>query len=56
MVSLRQMSVDLLTLYLLAVGTLITTAGMTFWEHRTNPRRSRSLRLLASGFTVLAIG
>jgi diguanylate cyclase (GGDEF)-like protein len=50
------MLVDLLTLYLLAVGTLIASAGMTFWEHRTNPRRSGSLRRLASGFAMLAVG
>lgn len=50
------MYVDLLTLYLLAIGTLLASAGMTFWEHRTNPRRSRTLRILAAGFTTLAIG
>jgi diguanylate cyclase (GGDEF)-like protein len=50
------MQVDLLTLYLLAVGTLFATAGMTFWEHRTNVRRSRPLRILAAGFAILAIG
>lgn len=48
--------VDLFTLYLLAIGTLFVSAGMTFWEHLTNPRRSRSLRILASGFAILAIG
>lgn len=50
------MYVDLLTLYLLATGTLLASAGMTFWEHRTNPRRSGTLRILAAGFTVLSIG
>jgi len=50
------MYVDLLTLYLLIVGTLLASAGMTFWEHRTNPRRSKSLRLLAAGFATLALG
>lgn len=29
---------------------------MTFWEHRSNPRRSRSLRILAAGFATLAVG
>lgn len=50
------MYVDLLTLYLLAVGILLASAGMLFWEHRTNPRRSKALRLLAAGFTTLAFG
>ncbi|QEI05578.1 GGDEF domain-containing protein [Pigmentiphaga aceris] len=50
------MFVDLLTLYLLAVGTLFATACMTFWEHRTNARHSRALRLLAAGFAVLGVG
>jgi diguanylate cyclase (GGDEF)-like protein len=50
------MHVDLITLYLLAIGTLLASAGMTFWEHRTNPRRSGPLQILAAGFTTLAIG
>ncbi|MGY8525613.1 diguanylate cyclase [Paracidovorax citrulli] len=50
------MHVDLLTLYLLATGTLLASAGMTFWEHRTNPARSRTLRILAAGFGTLAVG
>lgn len=50
------MHVDLLTLYFLAVGTLLASAGMMFWEHRTHPRRSRSLRILAAGFGTLALG
>ncbi len=50
------MYVDLLTLYLLAIGTLLASAGMMFWEHRTNPKRSKELRLLAAGFTTLAVG
>ncbi|CAG2155633.1 hypothetical protein LMG31506_05459 [Cupriavidus yeoncheonensis] len=50
------MHVDLLTLYLLAIGTLLASAGMTLWEHRANPRRSRSLRILAAGFATLAMG
>lgn len=51
-----QMYVDLLTLYHLAIGTLLVSAGMTFWEHRSNPRRSKPLRILAAGFLTLAIG
>ena len=50
------MFLDLITLYLLAVGTLLASAGMTFWEYRTHPRRSRELRSLAAGFAVLAMG
>lgn len=50
------MLVDLLTLYLLAIGTLLASAGMTFWEHRSNPGRGKALRLLSAGFATLAIG
>ncbi|MBY4896156.1 diguanylate cyclase [Cupriavidus sp. AU9028] len=50
------MHVDLLTLYLLATGTLLASAAMMFWEHRTNPGRSRTLRILAAGFATLAVG
>ncbi|ANN72097.1 sensor domain-containing diguanylate cyclase [Bordetella bronchialis] len=50
------MHVDILTLYFLAIGTLLASAGMTFWEHRSNPRRSHSLRILAAGYAMLAVG
>jgi diguanylate cyclase (GGDEF)-like protein len=50
------MNVDLLTLYLLATGTLLVAAGMMFWESRTAPRRRQELRTLAGGFATLAIG
>lgn len=50
------MHVDLLTLYLLAIGTLLVSAGMTFWEHLSHPRRSKELGLLAAGFSTLATG
>ncbi|QVQ29671.1 sensor domain-containing diguanylate cyclase [Achromobacter deleyi] len=50
------MYVDLLTLYFLAIGTLLASAGMTFWEQRANPKRSKELRVLAAGFATLAIG
>jgi len=55
------MHVDLFTLYLLAIGTLLASAVLTFWEHRTRPRRSypqrgRELRLLSAGYITLAIG
>jgi len=50
------MYVDLLTLYFLAIGTLLASAGMTFWEQRTNPKRSKELRILTAGFATLATG
>ncbi|KRC68192.1 diguanylate cyclase [Achromobacter sp. Root83] len=50
------MYVDLLTLYFLAIGTLLASAGLTFWEQRANPQRSKELRTLAAGFATLAIG
>jgi len=50
------MYVDLHTLYLLAIGTLLASAGMLFWEHRANPARSKTLRILAAGFATLALG
>lgn len=50
------MHVDLLTLYQLAIGTLIVGAGMTFWERRTNTQRSKPLGILAAGFATLATG
>lgn len=50
------MHVDLLTLYFLAIGTLLASSGMTLWEHRTHPGRSRELKILAAGYATLAIG
>lgn len=50
------MYVDLLTLYLLATGTLLASAAMMFWEQRSNPTRGRPLRILAAGFATLALG
>ncbi|WP_244851201.1 diguanylate cyclase [Caballeronia sp. SL2Y3] len=50
------MRVDLITFYVLVVGTLLVSCGMTFWEHRTNPGRSRELKILAAGYGTLAIG
>ncbi|WP_420993146.1 diguanylate cyclase [Cupriavidus sp. 30B13] len=50
------MHVDLLTLYFLAIGTLLASAAMTFWERRANPRRDKALRILAAGFATLAAG
>ena len=50
------MHVDLLTLYSLAIGTLFASAGMTFWERRTLPKRSKALTILAAGYATLALG
>jgi diguanylate cyclase (GGDEF)-like protein len=50
------MRVDLLTLYLLAVGTLIASCGLTLWEQRSYPRRRKELSVLAAGYAVLAAG
>lgn len=50
------MHVDLITFYLLAIGTLFASCGLTLWEHRTHPRRSKELRILAAGYATLAIG
>nr|WP_231755234.1 sensor domain-containing diguanylate cyclase [Bordetella sp. N] len=47
---------DLLTLYLLAIGTLLASAGMTVWEGKTNPKRGKELRILAAGYVTLALG
>ena len=50
------MHVDLNTLYLLLIGTLLASALMTLWERRVHPKRSRELGILAAGFATLAIG
>lgn len=50
------MHVDLITLYLLAIGTLLASCGMTLWERRTHPRRRKELGTLAAGYTTLALG
>ncbi|MFM0033486.1 GGDEF domain-containing protein [Paraburkholderia strydomiana] len=50
------MHVDLITLYLLAIGTLLASSGMTLWESRTHPKRSKELKILAAGYATLAIG
>ncbi|MFX1764631.1 GGDEF domain-containing protein [Paraburkholderia sp. A1RI-2L] len=50
------MQVDLLTLYSLAIGTLFASAGMTLWEHRAHPERSRELKILAGGYATLGVG
>jgi diguanylate cyclase (GGDEF)-like protein len=50
------MHFDLLTLYSLAIGTLLVGAGMTLWERQARPQRRRELLILAAGFATLAIG
>jgi diguanylate cyclase (GGDEF)-like protein len=50
------MHVDLLTIYFLLIGTLLVSAGMTLWEHRTHPARSKELKILAAGYATMAIG
>lgn len=50
------MHVALLTLYFLIVGTLFASSGMTLWEYRTHPKRSKELKILAAGYATLAIG
>ncbi|WP_347302326.1 GGDEF domain-containing protein [Croceibacterium sp. TMG7-5b_MA50] len=50
------MHFDLLTLYYLAIGTLLLSAGLTLWERHAHPQRGRELRLAATGYCVLALG
>ena len=50
------MHFDLSTFYLLIVGTLLAGAAMMFWERGLAARRARTLRILGTGFVVLAAG
>jgi diguanylate cyclase (GGDEF)-like protein len=50
------MHVDLLTLYYIALGTLLLSAGMTFLEWTVRAPRRRELATLAGGYTLLAVG
>ncbi|CAB5340307.1 GGDEF domain-containing protein [Burkholderia multivorans] len=50
------MTVDLATLYLLVIGTLLASSAMTYWEHISHPKRSKELRMLAAGYAVLGLG
>lgn len=50
------MKVDLVTLYLLAIGTLFASSAMTYWEHLSHPKRRKELRVLAAGYGVLGLG
>jgi diguanylate cyclase (GGDEF)-like protein len=46
----------LLTIYLLAVGTLLASAGMTLWERRARPERRQVLGIWSAGYGLLAAG
>jgi diguanylate cyclase (GGDEF)-like protein len=50
------MQLDLLTLYGLAIGTLLVCAAMTLWERQARPERSAELGTWASGYGLLAVG
>jgi diguanylate cyclase (GGDEF) domain len=50
------MRFDLLTLYFLAIGTLLLAAAMTAWESRARLERRVELRLFAAGYMTLAAG
>jgi diguanylate cyclase (GGDEF)-like protein len=50
------MHFDLLTLYVLAIGTLLVSAGMTAWERQALPARRGALGLLSLGYVTLAVG
>lgn len=50
------MRFDLFTLYLLAVGTLVLSAALTYWELRARSQRRAELRLLTASYLLLATG
>ncbi|WP_068082039.1 GGDEF domain-containing protein [Novosphingobium rosa] len=50
------MHVDLTTLYLLVIGTLLVSAAMTLWERKIRPERSGALAFWTAGYTALAAG
>ncbi|SAL11013.1 diguanylate cyclase [Caballeronia peredens] len=50
------MHVDLITIYLLAIGTLLASCGMTLWERRTHVARKKELGTLAAAYATLAAG
>ncbi|WP_121118875.1 GGDEF domain-containing protein [Croceibacterium ferulae] len=50
------MHFDLLTLYYLAIGTLLLSAALTLWDRQAHPQRGRELRIAAIGYVVLAAG
>lgn len=50
------MHIDLTTLYLLVIGTLLAAAVMTVWERKARPEHARALDAWAAGYTMLALG
>lgn len=50
------MPIDLATLYLLVIGTLLAGAVMIVWERKGRSGHARSLDVWAAGFVVLALG
>jgi len=50
------MPFDLLTLYYLAIGTLLSSAALTLWECQAQHTRTRSMVILAAGYCTLAMG
>jgi diguanylate cyclase (GGDEF)-like protein len=50
------MRFDLFTLYLLAVGTLVLSGALTYWESRARLQRRTELRLLTASYMLLATG
>jgi diguanylate cyclase (GGDEF)-like protein len=50
------MHFDLLTLYSLAIGTLVASAGMTLWDRHARPQRKREMGILAASYAMLALG
>ncbi|UAK24029.1 GGDEF domain-containing protein [Sphingomonas nostoxanthinifaciens] len=50
------MHIDLPTLYLLAVGTLLVSAGLTLWELHGHPERRQTLGGLAAAYICIAVG
>lgn len=50
------MHIDLTTLYLLVIGTLLAAAVMTVWERKARPEHAGALDAWAAGYTMLALG
>jgi diguanylate cyclase (GGDEF)-like protein len=50
------MHIDLTTLYLLVIGTLLAAAVMTVWERKARPEHAGALDAWAAGYVMLALG
>jgi diguanylate cyclase (GGDEF)-like protein len=50
------MQIDLQTLYILTVGTLVVAAGMMVWERQAHPHRARELGFWAVGSLTFVAG